>query len=937
MIPLGFERPEWLWALLLLVPVVAFAWPTRRVLSRVRFGAILSARLALLLALIFALAGMVWYRHADALAVVFVVDRSASLGLDGQEKGLKWVQEALAHQGRDDLAGVVVFGAEAMVEAEPRPELALRGIEARPSPHQSDLAAGLRLGAALIPADRNGRIVLISDGDETRGDAAAQVLLSATEAVSLAVVPLDRASGPDVWLEDLLSPPRVDEGASYEIRVVARASVPAKGQLRLYRNQEHLGAVPVTLRDDRAEVFTFRQEARVAGLARYRAVFEPDPGITDVIPQNNEVMSTTQIMGRPRVLLVEGEPSLAKPLQAALTEQGFLVEVVDPAGLPAGPSGLRPYTALFLSDVPAYTLSQRQQDAVRSYVRDMGRGLVMIGGEKSFGPGGYYKSPIEQALPVKMDVEDKTRFPRVATVIALDKSCSMGEGNGSALGMAKEAGIQTVELLSHRDELGVIGFDGAASWIVPLLPLEDKDAVSRTIASIRSGGGTEIYPALDRSIKGLKQSEAAVRHLILISDGGTAPGDFETLIRGARKNDITLTSVAVGTYADQQIMRDFAKWGGGAYYLVTDPSTIPAVFTREMMLASGSFLLEDPFTPQLSEPSDLTRGIAQAELRTLGGFVATTAKPRATLAMVAPGAEGQSALPLLAHWRFGLGRSVAFTSDAKARWAKDWLGAPVYNRLWGQIGRWTAGDIAGGDLDVSAEIREGELVVSVDAFDERGDFRNFLDGEARVIAPDLTVRPLALKQVSPGRYEARAPVDQDGSWLAGVQLRDGEAVVGQAVAEAVQPYSPEYRARGGGAGTLTELARLGGGSVVQDPAAAFERPTSLRQIPEPLWPAWLTLAGLLLLLDVAARRLSWGEAGTAVPRPRAAPAPRPAPAAAPASAPAAPVDDLAIEPAAPPEVVEAPPPPPKPGDDTYVGGLLAARQKARQRNQREEP
>jgi uncharacterized membrane protein len=933
-VTLTFARPEWLWLLALAPLLWAAALRTRRQHTRARWVVVHALRTAAWALVSLALAEPELRREVDDLAVVFVVDASASVGPAGEAAALRYVQGALTHQGAHDVTGVVRFGADAMVERGLAESLDLQGFEARPSPHQSDVAAGLRLGAALLPGDRTRRLVLLTDGEQTRGDAASQALLAADQELELLVVPLEGQDQPEVLVEDLLAPPRVELDAAYEVKVVARADLDTEAVLRLYRNDRSLGELPVKLEAGRSRTLSFREQATEPGLVRYRAQLEVPPG-SDGLPQNNVGVATVQVSGRPRLLLVERDLDQAVHLATALRGAGFELDVVDPSRMPADLPAMRAYSAIVLSDVAAYVTPQATQEALESYVRDLGRGLMMVGGDESFGVGGWYKTPVERALPVRMDISDKSRFPQLGMVLSLDKSCSMGGGFGSKLGMAKEAGIRTAELLSDRDYMGLNTFDGAASWVTPLAKLEGRrDQVRSDIASIRSGGGTDIYPAVDEAIQALVKTDAAVRHIVLISDGMTSPGDYQTLIGGGYKNhQITLTTVATGADADTQTMKDFARWGGGHYYLVIDKTQIPAIFTREALLATGSFLVEEPFTPALAEPSELTRGVTA--LPELGGYVVTEARPRTTVALVVPpnAAEGEHATqdPLLAHGRYGLGRSVAFTSDTKARWAKGWVGTESFERVFTQVARFLVGGREDADgVDVTVEIREGELLVAVDALDAVGGFRNFLRGEARVVAPDLTVHPLALRQVGPGRYAAQLPVDQDGSWMVGVQLLDGEDVVGQGLAEAVQPYSPEFRRKGAGRALLAELSRIGVAGALGDPERAFARPPVPRQVPRPLWAWFVGLAGVVWLLDAAARRLDLGgdpRAVTARLTEPAAGAPRWAavrPRGSPSGAAAAPVEGDH-----PPE-----PPPTAPVEvpaDSYAGKLLAARRQARKK------
>lgn len=937
MTPLTLDQPLWLLGLFLLLPMVATLWLGRQRLGRGRAVLVVGVRAVVLLSVLLALAGLSWRQAVDALGVVFVVDVSGSVNAEEEQRALDFVRDALSHQGPEDKVGVVVFGGSAMVEASPREDLRLARFESRPSPHHSDLAAGVRLASAILPADRSRRIVVLSDGEQTRGDANAQVLLTAGEDLQIATHTLERALGPEVLVEELLLPPRVDEGSPFDLRVVVRATQAARATLRLYRNDTYLGERPVALSADRAQVVRLPQPAAPTGLYRYRAVLQPDDASADTIPQNNEAVASIQVSGQPRILVVDRDAAASRHLATALRGQRHGVDVLTPAELPSGLAGLRQWAAILLVNVPAYDLTSRQQEAIEAYVRDLGRGLAMIGGDESFGLGGYFGTPIERALPVNMDIQDKSRFPSLGIVLAIDKSGSMGGGAGSKLGMAIEASALTIDLLEEQDKFGLIAFDHAASWVVPLAPVGDGSAHQQTVRTLRAGGGTDIYPALDEAIKALAASDAALRHVVLLSDGISGHANFRTLLQDGVANDVTTTSLAFGTDADRATMQDLANWGGGSYYLVTDPKSIPAIFTRETMLASRSFLIEEPFTPAFGRRSDTLTGLGPGDLPELWGYVMTEPKSRTVRALDVPGrTPDENASPLLIHGRYGLGRSLAFTSDATSRWARPWLGTPSYTQLWSQVGRWLAADAEGEALDVAAEIREGELVITVDAFDEGGQFLNFLEGEARVVAPDLSVSSLELSQVGPGRYRASLPSDQDGAWLVGVALSDGDRVIGKAVAEAVQPWSPEYRIGGGGDALMAEIGRLGGGGELDRPEQVFARPSQARQVPVPLWPWMLALAAVLLPVDVAARRLRlrWAVRGSVASLVGSAPVPiradpstrsrhpqRSAPDARRAEAPGGPSDhDLPPAPSAPAA--------PAPQASSYASRLLAARERA---------
>jgi len=939
----ALDAPQWLLLLLLLVPMWLAAG--RRTLQGPRAKLAFAVRALVVLALSLAAAGLVIKRPADRLGVVFVLDRSASLAEDARAAALRFVQEQAAGMGDEDEVAVVVVGDGAMVEQEPKDTLAIPTIESRVSPHQTDLAAGLRLAEALMPGEVTRRVVVLSDGEETRGDAVAQAS-GAADDVELWTLPLSRQDGDEVLLEGMTGPDEVPEGAAFEIRVVARSTAPTTGRLSIYRNDALMGTLPVRLSGGRADVFALRQEADETGFLRYRASLEVDG--PDAIPQNNVAVATVAVEGKPRILYVEGKRGESAHLTRVLEREGLDVDVIGPGELPGSLGALQTYAAVLLSDVPAYAMTSRQMQLLQRYVRDLGRGLAMLGGDESFGVGGWYGTPVEDVLPVNMDIKDKRHFPSLAMALAIDTSGSMGGGGpAQKLGMAKEAAIQTTDLMSDRDRIGVISFDGAASWVVPMTSLSQRSRVVSTIAKLRAGGGTDVYPALKESYKALFAEGAAMKHVILLSDGVTQGRDFETLIKLGQKRQVTLTTIGVGDDTDRRSMSQWADWGGGRYYLVTAPEHIPRIFTREAMLATRSFLIEEPFAPTLGAPDGITKGLAEP-LPRLGGYVATEPKGRAKVAMWARKDENT---PLLATWRHGLGRSVAWTSDCKPRWAQDWIGTEQYTRLFTQMVRWLAASEGTGDVQATAELDRGLLEVTVDAYDAEGGFRNFLGGEARFIAPDLTVRTEPLQQVAPGRYRARTTAEQDGAHLVAVFLEDADGnPVGQATAEAAQPYSPEYRPQSGGSALLAELARVGRGTaldpeeVLAAPATAgiWTPPERPRLVPHPQWPTLVVLAALLFLLDAAIRRLAWPLWGgptdaltTAIPgfTPPATVPTAPRPARSRPRRPALKVDPAPESPTAvsPEETAPSPAPAEPTRSEEYVGGLLAARRRARQR------
>jgi hypothetical protein len=339
-------------------------------------------------------------------------------------------------------------------------------------------------------------------------------------------------------------------------------------------------------------------------------------------------------------------------------------------------------------------------------------------------------------------------------------------------------------------------------------------------------------------------------------------GDFSGLLRRMAKDKITVSTVAIGKDADVPLMVDIAKWGRGRFYYTEDDSTIPRIFTLETQLASKASLVEQPFKPVVASQShEAVQDIDWKDVPPLGGYVATTIKGSADLVLMTHQED-----PLLATWRYGLGRAVAFTSDAKAKWGVLWVRWPQFNKFWSQVTRWVlrTGTRSDTVATVSRTDEDGEVLV--DAVDSKGEFINFLDTQVGVVSPDKTRTVVDLEQVGPGQYRGRFPAAQEGVYLVGMAQRRADQMVGSQLAGLVVPYGQEFRDLGVDEAFLRELSEVTGGGVLTDPKQTFVQNRHRSRLAFELWPWLVGAVAVLLVPEVALRRIGPGAIGWVLSR-----------------------------------------------------------------------
>ena len=839
MTALRFAHPEALLLFLLVPAALALAR------GRVASSGALALRALILAALVAGLAAPQFSGEGAGQHVVFAVDLSESIGPGARADALEFARAAALHRRPSDRIGAVAFAADAVVEEAPSDAPAL-AFTSRPAPGGTDIAQAIRTALSTLPAGGTRRIILATDGNANRGDLDQALALARIQGVEVSVVPLLPGSADDVLVEDVLAPSEVRAGERFTVRVSLASTAEARAQLRVTENGAEIARRSVALVPGRT-VISVSRVARPEGLLRFAAEGTAEPDVTSA---NNAAAALVAVRGPPIVWYVAGEPG---PLPDALRAQGMRVVSMPPASLPGSVQEYRAPAAIVLDDVSAASLSAAQQAAVRDFVGTLGGGLVVVGGPRSYGVGGYARTPLEEALPVSMDVRHRLALPSMAIILVIDSSGSMGAfGQQIAkVELAKETAQSVIDLLGERDVIGVVSFDQEPRWLVTPTEARNREQVMDQVARVRAGGGTNMHPALQLAYDYLRRSPAKIRHVIVISDGQTDPGDFQGLVTRLARDRVTTSAVAVGGDADEEIMRSLARWGGGRYYLTRDLYSVPQILTAEALLASRAYIVEERLTPELRQ-----RGLVDDfALPALRGYVATAPKPAGTVHLASPADD-----PILAVWQYGLGRAAAFTSDGRARWAVEWMAWPDLARFWGRLVRWAARDDADG-LIVSIEQVDaagqraaagGSAAIVLDAFTPAGEPVNGLRAEASMAGPG-GVQSVRLIQAAPGRYEGQAEAARPGSYAVTVAARAGDAVRVKTTGFVV-PYSPELRDLTVNRALLARIVEATGGAILSDPRRALASTPSTRT-PVEGWPALAALAVALFLAEITWRRV----------------------------------------------------------------------------------
>jgi uncharacterized membrane protein len=807
-------------------------------------------------------------RTSDKLAVVYAVDISESVHPDQVAEALKFVAQTVAEKPQGDEAGLIVFGGSAAVELPPRPafpidENAPEGsihLTARVNRDATNIEQTLSLGAAVLPEETRGRIVLITDGTETVGDLKSALGQLQSREIAVDVLPITYSYENEVWVERLELPQTVKIGESYAASVVISSLNDGKGKLVLEENGEPVRDEPFDVEfkegKNRIDVPIFLREP---GYYEYKATLIPEEG-TDSRSENNHAMGYVYVEGEGKVLVVvdplRNDDRDFERLTQAIHEGERAVEVVESYDFARDPLSLLPYDAVVFANVPHDAFDAVQLQALRDAVFNQGIGFLMVGGEHSFGPGGYHRTVVEEALPVTMDITKKKILPKGALVIVLH-TCEFPEGNAWAKRITKQA----IKVLGSQDEVGCIAYTiGGENWIFEMTPAGEYESLVPKINSAAIGDMPAFGPPMQMGLKALQESDAATKHMIIISDGDPQPAS-QAIMQGYIDSKISVSTVAIFPHGGIEIglLRTVANVTGGRYYFPADPNELPSIFIKEAKTLKRSMIQEQEIFPQAGFPSTVLEGIDA--MPSLHGFVLTTLKEGAltenVLYTIPEDAEEGETDPVLAVWRYGLGTTAAFTSSLSNQWARDWVTWEQYRAFVKQLMMRISRVRKAGHMRMWTYHAGGEGIVMVEDFHPE---EMFLDVVARVNGPGNFEEVIPLRQVGPRRYQGTFPANEKGRFQVTAIGKSGERE-DRVHAGFIISYSPEYLKFTSDWNALREIKEATGGeelSVASTAAEIYNRRLP-KQSTQPIFDWFLIALACLLPLDVAIRRvqLDW--------------------------------------------------------------------------------
>jgi Ca-activated chloride channel family protein len=799
---ISFKPLFWLCGILALMLVVRWSLVDRPAIKK---WLSLGLRILSIVLLILAMCRPFVGKDSQDVHVVFVMDVSESIDIASAKEALGQIEEGIKNlKSRDSWSLFAVASEIRPFEEVEKLSKMLKswdeGISDDKFRSKSRICDSILASRLCFPSGKARRIVLFTDGLETESDIAKAIEIADDEGIDIRVRQLEKLKYPEAWVKSLeTSSKSAFQGQMVRMTAKMGCNTKLDGELRILHKGVVARQVKVELDPDDDNVVSVDIPMYTPGSSSWTAELVAGK---DHFQINNHATCTVTVRGKPRLLILHRKPQDMRPISRALKEQEFDVEVRGIHGLPETMEAMLGFDAIMLADIAATEISPRQMELIKRYVIDFGGGLVMTGSDNSFGLGGYYKTPVEEVLPLISRFEKEKDKPSLAMVLVIDKSGSMG---GMKIDLARQAAKATVELLSPQDKIGVVGFDGQAFIICEMTSASSGDSVKDAIDTLAAGGGTYMYPGMDTARQMLEDVSAKVKHVIVLGDGMSQAGDHEGLAADMADSAITVSTVALGQGADRSLMSAIAEVGRGRYYETMDPTSVPQIFTRETMQATRSAIKEDLFVTVQTSDHPMMAGVNEDELPFTLGYVMTESKPTSQMLLAVETGD-----PLLAVSRYGLGVGMAYTSDLTEKWGGEWLNWPSGAKFWSQALRSVVrkADVEG--MEIQQQMVDGKWQVDIVRRDENSMPVSSIVWDCQFLEANGPMTEVAVQQMGLGRYRVQIEVADRENISLRLHDRDNDKL---AVLHYHRAYPAEYNLSAKPAPAFEKLARFNSQSI----------------------------------------------------------------------------------------------------------------------------
>lgn len=777
-------NPKALWWLLCLLPlavVLKLSLVDRpRLLKRLATGLRLLAIVLLILALCLPFLSL----RADGIHVAFLLDVSESVDLSHARAAVREIETCMRALSPLD-SWSLLFVADG-VRSVTNPQEAADQLERwqEQAPDQafrsaSKLSDALLAARLCFPANKARRIVLFTDCRSTQDHCATALTTLAQEEIDVQLHRLAGVRAPEACITSLKpNSPKAFKGEMVRMTAQVRANQSMPATLRLVHSGVVAGQKHIILDPNQDNPVSIEVPVLTSGATHWRAELETE---RDHFHKNNQTTCTVTVSGEPRLLVLHQNPRKLRALEKSLREQQFGVDLRGKHGVPEDLAELLAFDAVLLADVAATDMSPQQMALLKRYVVDFGGGLAMFGSNNSFGLGGYHNTPVEEVLPLISRFEKQEEQPSVAMALVIDKSGSM---QGQPIELARQAAKTTVELLGSQDYIGIVAFDGQPFTVCPMTRATEAALVKQAIDTLASGGGTFMYPGLENAFAMLREVSAKIKHVIVLSDGRSKPDDHEGLVADMANAGITVSTIALGD-ADRDLLAALAEIGKGRYYETNDPTQIPQIFTKDTMETSRTAVKEDLFNQVQVADHPLLAGFDGVALPVVFGHVMTHVKPATQLLLVTHAGD-----PLMAVSRYGLGSTLAYTSDLTDKWGSQWLAWNHFGRFWSQALRSILRRQSTEGLSFQQTQERDAWTIDINRFDEKGQPVSGVQFNAQTLDVTGKSESVPVEEVGLGRYRIKLPIDREES----LTLRlDDPAHHKSATLHYNRPYPEEYR------------------------------------------------------------------------------------------------------------------------------------------------